>query len=142
MPKRSINSLKNAKKRFLTLIEMMIVMFIIAMITGGLAYRYAGSLDESRAFKTKVAMERLSGILNLKAADDPSFLSNVNSAWEGVASGSPLVNNAKDVINDGWGHKFHVDLDNSGNIVISSKKYEDYMNANKETMFSNKGNRQ
>lgn len=133
-------SIKNIKKRFLTLIEMMIVMFIIAMITGGLAYRYVGSLDESRAFKTKVSMERLSGILNLKAADDPTFLTNLNT-WEDVVNGSPLVSNPKDLIADGWGQKFHVDVVD-GNVVITSAKYNDYITKNKQTMFSNQGNRQ
>ncbi len=137
----NINSVKKAKKRFLTLIEMMIVMFIIAMITGGLAYRYVGSLDESRAFKTKVAMERLSGILNLKLADDPEFLSNM-STWVDVVEGSPLVNNAKDIMNDGWGNKFQVDRDNEGNILVTSRKYTDYINTQKQTMFSNKGSKQ
>ena len=102
-------TIKNIKKRFLTLIEMMIVMFIIAMITGGLAYRYVGSLDESRAFKTKVSIERLSGILNLKAADDPAFLGNL-TGWEEMVAGSPLVSNPKDIINDGWGQRFQVDV--------------------------------
>ncbi len=137
----NINSVKKAKKRFLTLIEMMIVMFIIAMITGGLAYRYVGSLDESRAFKTKVAMERLSGILNLKLADDPEFISSLNT-WEAVVEGSPLVNNAKDIKNDGWGNKFNVETDREGNILVTSRKYNDYINTQKQTMFSNKGSKQ
>jgi general secretion pathway protein G len=137
----NINSVKKAKKRFLTLIEMMIVMFIIAMITGGLAYRYVGSLDESRAFKTKVSMERLTGILNLKLASDSDFLSELNT-WERVVEESPLVNNSRDLINDGWGNKFQVDRDNEGNIVVSSRKYNDYINTQKQTMFSNKGSRQ
>lgn len=134
------NSIKKAKKRFLTLIEMMIVMFIIAMITGGLAYRYVGSLDESRAFKTKVSMERLSGILNLKVADDPEFLSG-SGDWEAVVRDSPLVNNANDIVKDGWGNKFTVEVVD-GNIAVSSKKYNDYVNAHKQTMFSNKGSKQ
>ncbi|MBA3603379.1 MAG: general secretion pathway protein GspG [Parachlamydiaceae bacterium] len=120
---------------------MMIVMFIIAMITGGLAYRYVGSLDESRAFKTKVAMERLSGILNLKLADDPEFISSLNT-WESVVEGSPLVNNSKDIKNDGWGNKFNVETDREGNILVTSRKYTDYINTQKQTMFSNKGSKQ
>ncbi|MGZ3633086.1 MAG: type II secretion system protein [Parachlamydiaceae bacterium] len=133
--------IKNIKKRFLTLIEMMIVMFIIALITGGLAYRYVGSLDESRAFKTKVAMDRLSGILNLKAADDPSFIHNISSDWYDVASKSPLVSNPNDIANDGWGNRFTVDYVD-GEIKISSQKYNDYLRANKHSMFSNSGSRQ
>jgi len=131
--------LHKIKRRFLTLIEMMIVMFIIALITGVLAYRYTGSLDESRAFKTKVAIERLSTILNLRAADHPEFLSNVGD-WENVVESSPLVSNPKDLINDGWGQKFDVFVDDNV-IYVQSQKYDDYVNSH-QTMFSNQGNRQ
>ncbi len=45
-----------AAKRCVTLIEMMIVMFLISLITGVIAYYYRGSLDEGKAFKTKAAL--------------------------------------------------------------------------------------
>ncbi len=128
------------KRRCLTLIEMMIVMFIIALITGVLAYRYTGSLDESRAFKTKVAIERLSTILNLKAADDPGFADNVSTEWQDVVVNSPLVSNPKDLIKDGWGQDFDVFVENN-TIYVHSQKYDDYVDSH-ETMFSNKGGRQ
>lgn len=133
--------IKQVKRRFLTLIEMMIVMFIIALITGGLAYRYVGSLDESRAFKTKVAIDRVSGILNLKAADDPSFLERAQTEWQGVISDSPLVANANDLMRDGWGQYFQVEV-NDDTIVVHSRKYQDYIRKNKNTMFSNAGSKQ
>lgn len=127
------------KRRLLTLIEMMIVMFIIALITGVLAYRYTGSLDESRAFKTKVAIERLSTILNLRAADDPEFLDNV-SEWQAVVEHSPLVSNPKDLIKDGWGQEFDVYVENN-TIYVQSQRYNDYVSSH-QTMFSNEGGRQ
>lgn len=134
--------IKQVKRQFLTLIEMMIVMFIIALITGGLAYRYVGSLDESRAFKTKVAIDRVSGILNLKAADDPSFIERARSEWQEVIGTSPLVANPKDLIKDGWGQTFQVDVIDNDTIVVNSRKYDDYIRANKNTMFSNTGSKQ
>jgi general secretion pathway protein G len=133
--------IKNLKKRFLTLIEMMIVMFIIALITGGLAYRYVGSLDESRAFKTKVAIDRLTGILNLKAADEPGFINEVSTKWHDVATHSPLVSNPNDIANDGWGNRFTVEVENDA-IVVHSRKYEEYLRQNEHSMFSNRGSRQ
>lgn len=132
---------KRVKRQFLTLIEMMIVMFIIALITGGLAYRYVGSLDESRAFKTKVAIDRVSGILNLKAADDPTFLDRAGSAWQTVIETSPLVANSKDLIRDGWGQIFQVEV-NDDTINVSSRKYNEYIRKNENTMFSNAGSKQ
>lgn len=128
------------KRRFLTLIEMMIVMFIIALITGVLAYRYTGSLDEARAFKTKAAIERLSTILSLKAADNPEFLDNIQSEWRSAVENSPLVSNPKDLLNDGWGGNFEISVENN-TIYIHSQKYDAYMR-NSATMFSNQGSRQ
>lgn len=134
--------IKKIKTRFFTLIEMMIVLSIISLLLGVLGYRYASTLDEGKAFKTKFAMERLSGILNLKAADDPNFLSNVQSGWFEVASQSPLVNNVDSVTRDGWGNLFDVNLGQDGSIEIQSKKYADYLRANKQSLFGNQGSRQ
>lgn len=124
------------KRRFLTLIEMMIVMFIIATITGVLGYRYAGSLDEAKAFKTKTAIERLATTLNLKAAENPDFMGNIQSEWQNAVTNSPLVSNPRDLLRDGWGKEFDVSVEN-GNIIIRSQPYEDYIR-NNHTMFSNR----
>ena len=49
----------------------MIVMFLIALITGVIAYNYRGTLEEGKAFKTKAAMEKLETILSLEIANHP-----------------------------------------------------------------------
>lgn len=134
--------IKRIRTRFFTLIEMMIVLSIISLLLGVLGYRYASTLDEGKAFKTKFAMERLSGILNLKSADDPNFLSTISTQWLEVASNSPLVNNVDSVTRDGWGNQFEVNLAQDGSIEIHSRKYEDYLRANKQSLFSNQGSRQ
>lgn len=128
------------KRRFLTLIEMMIVMFIISLLIGFLAYRYTGSLDESKAFKTKVGVERLSTILNLKVADDPNFLNDISS-WQSVVQNSPLVSNPNDLIYDGWGNLYQVTVSN-GQIYVDSQAYQQYQRDHPHTMFSNQGTRQ
>ncbi|MBA3237017.1 MAG: prepilin-type N-terminal cleavage/methylation domain-containing protein [Parachlamydiaceae bacterium] len=133
---------KKIKTRFFTLIEMMIVLSIISLLLGVLGYRYASTLDEGKAFKTKFAMERLSGILNLKSADDPSFLSNIPGQWLDVATNSPLVNNVDSITRDGWGNLFEVNLSQDGSIEIHSKKYEDYLKNNRQSLFNNSGSRQ
>ena len=59
------------KKRFVTLVEMMIVMFLIAMITGVIAFNYTGSLEEGKAFKTKSGIDKIHTILDLHLASHP-----------------------------------------------------------------------
>jgi type II secretory pathway pseudopilin PulG len=129
-------TMKIVKRRFVTLIEMMIVMFLIALITGVVAYNYRGSLDEGKAFKTKAAIERLETILNLEAAQHPSFMQNT-SAWQEVVRRSPLVQNVDALLKDGWGEDYEVTSDPSnGTIEVRSKKYEDYRTTH-PTMFGN-----
>jgi general secretion pathway protein G len=122
------------RKRFITLIEIMIVMFLIALITGVIAYNYRGSLDEGKAFKTKVGIEKVRTILNLKAAEDSSFAEEVQSRWKDVIRNSPMVQNPDALIKDGWGEEYQVNEEN-GTIYVNSRKYEDYINTHRESMF-------
>lgn len=110
------------KRRNVTLIEMMIVMFLIALITGVVAYNYTGSLDKGKAFKTEQAMNRVENVLNLKMAEDPGF---VISDWKNAVTNSPLIQNPSSFLVDGWGQEFKVNADN-GIISITSDKYEEY----------------
>lgn len=116
------------QRRFITLVEMMIVMFLIAMITGVIAYNYTGSLEEGKAFKTKAGMEKIKTILALDAAG--SDIDNIKESWQTIVRNSPLVQNANELINDGWGVPYTVRTDESNNgkeIVVFSQKYEDYL---------------
>jgi len=137
-----MHAIKNIKRRFLTLIEIMVVLSIIAIVTATLAYRFSGGLDESKAFKTKVAIERVTTILNLKVADDPQVLGNIGSEWVDIVSHSPLVSSPKDLIYDGWGQMFTVSSLNGDTVVVHSTKYDEYLRNNRHTMFSNEGQRQ
>lgn len=115
------------KKRFITLIEIMIVMFLIALITGVLAYNYRGSLEEGKKFKTQTGMEKLETILNLAVSQDPRLLENIEENWVQVIESSPLVQNPKDLEFDGWGYRYNVSKNSSGQIVIESEGYKEYL---------------
>ena len=114
------------KRRFITLIEIVIVMFLIAMITGVVAYNYTGTLEKGKAFKTEMGMKRLTDILNLAVAEDPDLANHIQGDWEGIIRRSPLVNNPNDLINDGWGAKYQVNIDANNNVEVHSAKYNDY----------------
>src|ERR1700722_4922810 len=106
--------MKNLKKRMITLIEIMIVMFLIALITGVLAYNYRGSLDEGKAFKTKAAIEKLETILNLAVSEHPEEVNSITSDWQNVVRNSPLVANVNALLVDGWGSPYQVSVDEQG----------------------------
>lgn len=122
------------KRRFVTLIEMMIVMFLIALITGVIAYNYRGSLEEGKAFKTKAGMEKVTTILNLRAAEDPDLMSNIENKWQDAIRNSPLVQNANALIYDGWGEPYRVTVDN-GMIQVTSPRYDTYRQGSTQSMF-------
>lgn len=113
------------KRRHVTLIEMMIVMFLIALITGVIAYNYRGSLEEGKAFKTKAGMEKIEMILNLRVAEDPDLLNDIESQWEEVIRRDPLVKDPNSLIRDGWGKRYDVTLENNV-IKVRSQKYNEY----------------
>jgi hypothetical protein len=112
---------------------MMIVMFLIAMIIGVVAYNYQGSLDEGKAFKTKTTIEKVQTILLIKLAESSNV--NVESEWKTILKQSPLVQNANTLMKDGWGGELEVRGDNDGGVIISSKKFEEYKKKNPGSFF-------
>jgi len=119
--------LLRVRQRFVTLIEMMIVMFLIALITGVVAYNYRGSLDEGKAFKTKTAIGKLETILNLEVAKNPDARDHIASEWKAYVKASPLVQDPNALIKDGWGEDFQVGVNpETGGIEVYSKKYNEY----------------
>lgn len=114
------------KKKFITLVEMMIVMFLIAMITGVIAYNYTGSLDEGKAFKTKSGIDKIRTVLDLHLAANPEDRDHIESRWRQIVEESNLVKNAKELTKDGWGVDYQVSQGQDGDIEIKSDKYEQY----------------
>ena len=118
------------KRRFITLVEMMIVMFLIAMITGVIAYNYTGSLEEGKAFKTKTGIEKIHTVLDLYLATHPEEREHISTQWKTIVENSQLVKNAKELIKDGWGDDYDVSQADANNeIEITSKKYNAYQSA-------------
>lgn len=122
-----MKNFKHLKKRFITLVEMMIVMFLIAMITGVIAYNYSGSLEEGKAFKTKAGMNKIKEVLGLYYATHPDEIDKVSSEWKGNLASSNLVKNAKELEKDGWGGDYQVSTNNDGDLEVTSAKYNTYL---------------
>ncbi len=115
----------NVRRRYLTLMEIMVVILLIMMIMGVIAYNYSGSLDEGKVFKTKAAIEKVDNILNIEIAKDPSRLNDIESEWMNLIKRSKIVKNPDDLIYDGWGNKLEVEVEDD-KIHVHSKKLDDY----------------
>ncbi|ADI39246.1 putative general secretion pathway protein G [Waddlia chondrophila 2032/99] len=117
------------KRRYITLIEMIIVITLIGIIMGALAWRYTGALDKGRAFKTETGMARLETILNLAVAERPGLIDDIDSEWKKLVEKSSLVDDPNKLIYDGWGDEYDVSVE-GGEIIIRSENYENYRREN------------
>lgn len=113
------------KKRKVTLIEMMIVMFLIALIIGIVSYNYTGTLEKGKAFKTQIGMEKLRTILSLHASEYPDSLNDMPGKWQDYVRQSTLVQDPRALTVDGWGNPYQVTVENN-EIKVRSEKFEEY----------------
>lgn len=110
------------KKKAFTLLEIMIVIFLIGLIGSIIGYNMKSSLEEGKAFKTRQAQMKIQEIFQLeiaKGADPREVVENPVKFLK--ASG--IVRNPEKMIVDGWGEKFSLSINNQEEIKIFSKKY-------------------
>lgn len=119
--------MQRLKKRYVTLVEMMIVMFLIAMITAVVAYNYTGSLEEGKAFKTRAGIDKIHTILDLHLAAHPEDEEHIESDWREIVLTSQLSKGGQELLRDGWGVEYKVSKPREGEIIIESDKYRDYL---------------
>ena len=92
-----------ARRLAVTLIEMIIVMILIATITGALALNYQKSLDRGRVFATEQKIERLHAILTMYFAQNPGHIQAEHNWIEIIENSGLAPPNAQDLLKDGWG---------------------------------------
>lgn len=111
------------KKRAFTLLEIMIVIFLIGLIGSIVGYSMKGSLAEGKAFKTEQAMIRIRDLLELELArgGEPKM---INDNLKGVLEAQGVVKNVDKLIKDGWGEKLAIHVNVDGEIKIKSAALE------------------
>src|SRR5206468_3565400 len=95
------------KKRALTLLEIMIVIFLITLITGTIGYSMRGTLDKGRAFRTEQAMEQLHDLLLICLAEG-NDADAIASDPAGHLKQLGLAKDPENLIKDGWKKKFEI----------------------------------
>jgi type II secretory pathway pseudopilin PulG len=111
------------KKRFLTLVELMIVIVLITVIGSVVAYNLRGSLEEGKRFKTRQGGAQVYNILMLEKAKGTDI-----TDWQETVKGSNLAKRGKDLIYDGWGELYSVEWED-GDYQISSDRYDEYLSS-------------
>ena len=113
------------KRHSLTLIEIMLVIVLIGIVGGALAFNLRGALDRGKSFKTQETKKKIEAILCIAAVDDDQDV--VLGEWTEIVSKSPLIklklNNGSVV--DAWGNPFDVEYESSeGQYLVSSAKID------------------
>lgn len=119
------------KKRALSLLEIIIVIFLITLITGAIGYSMKGTLDKGRVFRTEQAIEQLRDLFLMCLAEGESGDDIIRDP-EGMIKKYGLAKNSKKIIEDGWGKKFDIGLTKGKNdFKISSENLKNYKSKTK-----------
>ncbi len=117
--------MKRAKRAF-TLLEMMLVIFLIGIVGSVIGYNMKGSLEQGKAFKSEQGSKQVYDILMLEVAKGVSIDDIVNSPRNCLLH-SGLAKNADKMLKDGWNQAFVVSKTTGDDLRISSKKFEEYL---------------
>jgi type II secretory pathway pseudopilin PulG len=113
------------QKRSLTLIEIMVVIFLIGLVASVVGYNMKGSLDKGKAFKTEQTIEKVRDILLMQMDEAPS-IDDLICRPEVYLARSPLVKNAQELLKDGWGKRLKIEREGNCDLRITSDAYEAY----------------
>jgi prepilin-type N-terminal cleavage/methylation domain-containing protein len=116
------------KKSAFTLLEVIIVIFIITLITGALGYTMTGTLDKGRAFRTEQAQEQLHDLLLLCVANGNKAEDVVKKPVDYLQKNGLAKNPAK-LVQDGWGKPFTIEAQGDYDIIVSSEALVAYKKA-------------
>ena len=96
-------------KRTLTLLEIMIVIFLITLITGAIGYNMKGALEKGKVFRTERSIEQLKELLYLCAAEMGDLEKPLLNTEQSIRD-TGLAKKPEDLLKDGWGEELHITL--------------------------------
>jgi type II secretory pathway pseudopilin PulG len=114
------------KKRSVTLIEIMIVILLIGLIGGALAFNMRGSMDKGKLFKSDQNASRVYDALMMAYTTGQFNLERCNDRATIIATlkDSALVKDAEAAFKDGWGEDLKVKRQGDDLEVYSKKARE------------------
>lgn len=119
------------KKRAFTLLEIMIVIFLIGLIGSIIGYNMKGSLDEGKAFKTEQAAMKIQDLLELEIAQGAD-VEEMKKDPKKFLKASGIIKNADTLYKDGWGKEFVVTINSEGEVSVKSDALEVFKTKKKE----------
>lgn len=119
------------KKRAITLMELMVVMVIIGIISTVIGRGISGSLEKGKKFKTEHSRKQLEEILLLQIATgacELDDLKDMNKVKEQLKK-SGLVSNMDDLLKDGWGDLYTIDVPEGSDKILIISKHDERVDA-------------
>lgn len=113
------------KKYAFTLLEIMIVIFLIGLIGSIVGYSMKGSLTEGKAFKTEQAIARITDLLELELARGATA-QEINANVPGVLESQGVVKNVDSLLKDGWGKPMAVHVNTDGEVKVTSNNLNQF----------------
>jgi general secretion pathway protein G len=122
--------MKKKNKKALTLIEVMIVMLILGLISGLFMFNMKGSLEEGKAFKTEQASHQIQEILSMQMAMGTDR-EMIEKDPELVLKNSKMFKDPKNMLKDGWGFPYQIEVSTDDEIFVRSEKFLTYVQKQK-----------
>jgi general secretion pathway protein G len=120
---------RHYQKKAMSLLEILIVIFIIGLISSVVAFNLRGTLDKGKAFKTKQLMQQLEEVLTLEMMQNPKATpKQIQENPKKFLVGSPLIKNPDDALKDGWNKPFSIRVQRDGTVKITSSALNAYEN--------------
>jgi len=114
------------KKRYITLLEIMIVILLIGIITSVVGYNVKGSLEKGKIFKTQQAQAQIKELLLLEVAKGANIDDVVKNPKKYLKD-SGLPKNISSLLKDGWNEDFQIKTNkNKTDIIVTSKNLQKF----------------
>lgn len=114
------------RKQMLTLLEIMIVIFIIGLIGSVMGYNMKGSLAKGKAFKSEEGIRKLYEIYQLAMAEGKD-VTQIKASPGDILKETGLIRNPGKLLKDGWGKDYDIEAsDDETDIRITSERLTAY----------------
>jgi len=124
--------MKKKHKYSFTLLEIMIVIFLIGLIGSVIGYNMKGSLEKGKVFRTEQAIQQIEDAFTLELAQGTTTKAEIESDLAQALDKTGLFKKPKEIAKDGWGEPFMVTVDEENHITVYSQKYSAYLEKNRK----------
>jgi general secretion pathway protein G len=122
------------KKRYITLLEIMIVILLIGIITSVVGYNVKGSLYKGKVFRTEQAQNQIRELLLLEVAKGAG-IDEVVKFPKKFLKETGLPKNVSALLKDGWNDPFEISTNkDKTDIIVSSKNLKRFEENSKRNL--------